>query len=639
MHKPLLAASGLLCCYPVLAQELPGTLDIVITAGRGETLIREAPGSISVISRHELEQQGGDNVQEVLQGTPGITLQGLGSGGRKTISLRGLESRHTLIMIDGRRIPASNDSIGPNTDYQYDWIPLEQIERIEVVRGPLSVLYGSDALGGAINIITRRPAARPHADLMLGSRSTAGSEGGDGHELRFNIGGGIGEQVRIGLSGQQSRRSALESRLTPGTSALEGREKQQLGLQLDWNWGEGQHLKLEHTDVQEQRWQDAVTRTGTAYQSRYDINRTQTSLGWEGRLGDIETRARAYQGQIDITNRATQGVTPTSPQTLDEQVLEAGAVFTPDAQARHRINTGLEYRRETLEHPNLDSSEDSVDTRAAFVQDTVRLGQNTRLTAGIRWDDHAVFGAETSPRIAVSHDLNEKLTLKASYGHGFHAPNIKQTAPGYSFQSGPFLIRSNPDLKPESNKALELGFHFGADLLTLDAALFRNAVDDLIDTRFNQLLDNGLQEWRYDNIHSATLQGLEVATRTKLTPALHLKGSYQYLDARDGDDIRLERRPRHTLSAGLEWNFGGWDSSLRAEHVADQLIIPPASNTLTALPDYTLWHAAFSRPLGKGLNLRLGINNLTDVRLEDKSPDFRHEEYPRTVRVELNGSF
>ncbi|HPQ97717.1 MAG TPA: TonB-dependent receptor, partial [Thiolinea sp.] len=401
----------------------------------------------------------------------------------------------------------------------------------------------------------------------------------------------------------------------------------------------GQHLKLEHTDVQEQRWHDSVTRTGTDYQSRYTINRTQTSLGWEGRAGGIEARARAYQGQVAIRNRATNGVTPTPPQTLNEQVLEAGAVFTPDSQARHRINTGLEYRRETLEHPNLNSKEDSTDTRAAFVQDTLRLGEHTRVTAGVRLDDHAVFGAETSPRIAVSHDLNAQLTLKASYGHGFRSPNIKQVSPGYSFQSGPYLIRSNPDLQPESNDTLELGLHFGTDLLTLDAALFRNTVDNLIDTRFNQLLDNGLQDWTYANIHSATLQGLETAARIKLAPGMRLKGNYQYLDARNGEGIRLEQRPRHTLSTELEWNFGGWDSSLRAEHVADQLIIPPGSATLTALPDYTLWHAAASRSLGKGLNLRVGINNLTDVRLENKSPDFRHEEYPRTVRVELSGRF
>ena len=97
--------------------------DVIVTATRSEINASEAPGSVTVISREEIEQKGGENILDIIRGTPGISLQGIGSGGRKSISLRGMESKHTLILVDGKRIPASNDVIGPNTDYQYDWVP------------------------------------------------------------------------------------------------------------------------------------------------------------------------------------------------------------------------------------------------------------------------------------------------------------------------------------------------------------------------------------------------------------------------------------------------------------------------------------------------------------------------------------
>ena len=129
------------------ATDIDALDDVIVTATRSIINTSEAPGSVTVINREEIEKTGGDNLLDIIRGTPGISLQGIGTGGRKTLSFRGLESKHTLILVDGKRVPGSNDAIGPNTDYQYDWIPTGRIERIEIVRGPMSVLYGADAIG------------------------------------------------------------------------------------------------------------------------------------------------------------------------------------------------------------------------------------------------------------------------------------------------------------------------------------------------------------------------------------------------------------------------------------------------------------------------------------------------------------
>lgn len=129
---------------------------VVVTASRHAVLEVDAPASLSVVSRRDIEARGADNVLDAVRAEPGISLQGRAVGGRKVIALRGLDSRHTLFLVNGQRIGASDGVIGAS-DFQYDWIASDDIERIEVVRGPLSVLYGSEALGGVVNIITRQP--------------------------------------------------------------------------------------------------------------------------------------------------------------------------------------------------------------------------------------------------------------------------------------------------------------------------------------------------------------------------------------------------------------------------------------------------------------------------------------------------
>jgi outer membrane receptor for ferrienterochelin and colicins len=614
----------------------PDVITITITGGSGVEA-RDASGSVSVIRHREIVQKGSANVLEAIRDTTGVNLQGVGTGGRKAISLRGMESKHTLLLINGKRVPASNDAIGPNTDYQYDWIPVEQIERIEVVRGPMSVLYGADALGGVINIITRQPARNATGTITLGGRLADGDQGGDGHALRFNLGGGVQDNLQLGLSGEQSRRSAVESQLTPGTSALEGREHQQLSFQADWQPAAGHNIELEHTRGREERWYDTATRTGTLYESRYDIERDQSSLSWKGAMGDTQASLRAYRSHVDITNQASHGVAPTSPQALQEDVADGSLIF--GAGGNHAITTGFELRRAQLEHPSLSTGRDEAKTRAAYLQDIISLGQRTEVTFGVRWDKHDSFGSELSPRAALTWDAGDNLTLKASYGHGFRAPTIKQLSPGYSFPAGIFIINSNPELQPETNDAWELGAGYSRNGFSVDAAVFDNKVKNLVDTRFERLLDDGVQEWTYDNIDSARLRGFEISTQLKLKDNVRLNSGYQYLDAKDGDQQRLEGRPRHTLSAALEWEKNGWLASIRAEHQADQVVIPPGSRTMVDLPETTLWNVGLSRQLSKNFEFRAGIENLTNLRLEEKSSAFRHEEYPRTLRLEVKGSF
>ncbi|MBS3934769.1 MAG: TonB-dependent receptor plug domain-containing protein, partial [Sulfuritalea sp.] len=164
------------CTFPGFAQAQPEARlkDVVVSATQSEHEVRTAPASVSVVTREEIETRNPVDLLDAVRGTPGVTLMGRGLGGRKTLSMRGLEGKHVLNLIDGRRITPTDDVVG-HSDYQYGWLPMSAIERIEVIRGPMSTLYGSEALGGVVNLITRQP-----KDRWIGSLGLTGAELLDG---------------------------------------------------------------------------------------------------------------------------------------------------------------------------------------------------------------------------------------------------------------------------------------------------------------------------------------------------------------------------------------------------------------------------------------------------------------------------
>ncbi len=607
---------------------------IFVTATLSEIDPADAPGSVTVIDRQQIEQNGGENILDLIRSTAGISLQGIGSGGRKTLSLRGLESKHTLILVDGKRIPGSNDTLGPNTDYQYDWVATGKIERIEVVRGPMSVLYGADALGGVVNIITRRPGKKLTGNVKLTGRLANddvndSKNDGDGHDADFNISGGVTDNLQFSVGAQHARRASVASKLKVGQSAIEGRKKQQLALAANWQPAENHNIEMGYSIGQEDRWNDTATRRNVLYQSQYDIDRDQLSLVWKGTIGTTTSSLRAYQSKVDVVNKASNGVAATAPQKLTDTVME-GNISVPLGE-KHFITAGLEHRMEELENTNLVNNKDDFTLNSVYFQDEIELNDNTLITLGARVDDHEAFGSEVSPRASIVWSANDNLKLKGSYGHGFKAPTIKQASSDYVFSIGIINITGNSDLEPETSDAFELGANYSTEKYSIDAAVFDNKVKNLIE------LTGPITNRTYQNISEARLKGAELSTQFFLKDGLTLNTSYQYLDAKDGDGIRLNQRAQHSLSSGITWDKNSWQWNLNAEYLSGQNI--EKNNVANDVPGYSLWNAGVRKSINKNLDLAFRVNNLTDVRLEDKSDAFLHEEYPRTFSLELRGKF
>ncbi|MBL8352920.1 MAG: TonB-dependent receptor [Burkholderiaceae bacterium] len=651
MSRP--AAICLLAAFggPALAQVVDPPLQqtVVVSATRHAISEVDAPASISVVTPQDIADRGADNVFEALRGEPGITAIGRTISGRRNVSIRGMEGRHTLYLVDGMRL-GNTDGVVGHSDFQYDWVPVQDIARIELVRGPMSVLYGSEALGGVVNVITRVPGDRWSLRAMAEGSWTDmrnGSDpGGDGWRVALSADGPLGEHFRLGASLAATRRQVVAGSVDPRLSDLEGRDKQDASLRLVWLPAPGHQVALETRLGQEDRWAGVRERSGKRryHQSMHDLERSHSALGWSADWAGpwrASSLLRAYNSRIDVENSRTAGVAPLRPQSLRDDVVEGQGTLAP--LAGQFYTAGFELRDEQLQNEALPGGQGGVGHRALFGQAELDLAPGLALTLGVRHDHHEQFGDEFSPRAYAVWKPAPGWVVKGGYGHGFKAPTLKQITPGYVEDEGPYTYFSNPALVPETNDEVEFGAGWDSAALGLQAMLFHNRVDRLIVPRlFGTAAGRG--QYVFENIDQAVLKGVELESRW-VPPAGWGAGwivglNYTYLDARDGSGQRLEKRPRHTLAFSVDWAGGPWRAGLRLEHQADQLIAAAVlGQPMQPLPDLTRLSVQLAFNLARGLDLSFGVENLGNLQLAEKSPLFTWAEPPRTWRAALRGEW
>jgi outer membrane receptor for ferrienterochelin and colicins len=640
MNKRTMALAAALLSGAACAQQsaAPSTAQtVVITATRYAMLAADAPAALSVVTRRDIEARGADNVFEAIRGETGLSLQGRAVGGRKVLSVRGMDSRHALFLVDGKRIGASDGVIGAS-DFQYDWLAMDDVERIEIVRGPMSVLYGSEAMGGVVNVITRQAGDAWRFGFMTEATSPDGERGGDGWRLGARADGPLagGFFLRAGIAASSTL--PIASTVDPRISELEGRDKRDAWLGLTWRAQPGQRLEIEQRAGTEDREGNARERSGRRrYHITYnDIERSISSLSWDAEWNHgLETQLRAYRAMIDVTNRRTEGVTVNVPQRVQETVLE-GQARKPFAA--HALTGGFEVRNESLEDPGLPGGRSVLPHRSVFVQDEWGVSAPLTVTFGLRHDAHGSYGQEWSPRAYAVWRAGGPWTVKGGVSHGFKVPNLKQVVPG-ARPEGPNTFIGNPDLKPERSNALELGVGYGAGASQAQVMMFDQRVDDLVEIRLvTPGAAPGTGTYTYENLSKARLRGIEASASQALGAGFTATLAYTYLDAKNGNGVRLDRRPRHSATARLDWQQGPWRAGLTAEHAGDQLLPAATTNTPSQrVPDLTLLGAHVTCSLPSGIEASLGVRNLTNLSLAAKSPLFTQVEAPRTWRLALRG--
>ncbi|KXO83737.1 TonB-dependent receptor plug domain-containing protein [Stutzerimonas stutzeri] len=611
---------------------------MVVTATRSSVSLADAPAAMTVITAEQIRARGATNLLEALRGTPGITLNGRQVGGRKTLSIRGAEDRHTLVLIDGRRISSTDDTIG-HSDYQYGWVGIEQIERIEVVRGPMSALYGSEAIGGVINIITRQAQREWSGGVTL--RGDVGQgDTGNGHRLAARASGPLAESLDVAMAVEEVRRESTPWEQDRRVSEMEGQDRQTGSLAISYRPFEGQTLKLDllRSDETRDRDQQYAYYARPIYLDTYELERRQNSLAWNADWGDLQSQLRFTRSEFDVTNKRTHNLAPTRPQSIRDDVWDGSLNFHIGED--HALTVGGEHRDERLENAGLIGGSDSATHQAVFIQDEIALATGWALTLGARLDDHEIFGRETSPRAWLVWRATPELTFKAGYGEAFRAPTLKQISPNYVGAEGPHTFLGNADIKPETSRSFELGVDWHDERGAYTANLYRNEIDDLIYYR-RLRTEPGIPPrtiYQYDNIEQARIEGLELTGRRELGYGIALGATVNWMDPRDArTDAKLNGRPEFTATPSLEWTMAKWNALVQWEYIGKQYL--EGSNGQERAPGYSVVNASLGYRLHDNLTLRGGVLNIGNVRLEDKSELFGYAEQGRTGWLAVEAGF
>jgi outer membrane receptor for ferrienterochelin and colicins len=613
---------------------------VVITATSGERFLKDAPASVTVVTGEELRERPVRDLAEAIEGTPGIQLTGIGLG-RRGISIRGMLPEQTLVLVDGMRVTNSASAIA-HSDFELGWVPAEAIERIEVVRGPMSSLYGSEALGGVVNIITRRATDEWHGSFSTFGLIAEHGLGGNGYSFSGYAGGPIIPGV-LGLNvwGQFQGRTELASPDNVRVSSL-GEEKAFTGnATLTWTPDAQQRIDLSYGAGYETRWSNlqGAGPFPTYYRSDDDIWRQHVSLSHEGAWDWGTSRVRIYSAMLDRENERSDGAPPSGPHKFIDTVGDGQISFSP--LANHKFTIGGEVRQERLKDPTVnDAGRADQMHYAGFIQDEIYLGDEWELVLGSRFDHHETFGWHTSPRAYLLYHLNDALTFKGGVGAGFKAPTLKQLSPEYEARAGGgrFTVIGNPDLEPETNLSFEAGFEYQQGIWSARAMAFQNDVENLIQAVCVVRCTGAPgATWTYENVDEARIRGVEVGGGVDLPWNMRLDANYTYLDPIDKTTgERLPDRSNHSANATFAWSpIENLMTSLRVNNVGPQKTTTASSKQ----PAYTLVSAYANYDFNEHTTLQLGIENITDVRLADGNGAYAFADEGRRYFLGLKAKF
>ena len=590
---------------PLFAQDTTRIESIVVTATRTDSHARRLSSSVSVVSGSELRQRGFRFVLDWLKEVPGLNVVQTGSfGGLTSLFTRGGESDYTKVLVDG--IPANQ----PGGSIDLANLGTDLVERIEILRGPASVLYGSDAVSGVIQIVTRRGAGRPRIDVAarfgtFGTADLQAEAAGASGIARWSAGVTRFSSDGIYPYNSQYRNTTASARLGLVPDA-------KTDLAFTARWGDNQyHFPTDFagalSDTNQFGGQDGLTLSldaGRQLAPRFTLRALAGLFDTETSFDDVSDGINDQSGFGFEQHRRAK---------VKRGLVDVRGLF--EATKALQLSGGVEFSNEDQHSTGSTTSDfgDGVFTdeseferergnTAFYGQALARLGEKADLQAGIRLDDNDVFGNFTTWRLGLAVRPTSSLKLHASAGTAFKQPTFSE-----QFADTPFEV-GDPDLVPEESTSWQAGaeLSFAAQRVTVTATYFAQQFTNMILYAFASPGDP-----TYVNVAEARADGIETGLFVALTGELGLKARYTWLDTEvendggSGDDTiqqgeSLIRRPGSSAGIGLDWQPGlsGY-YSLTVDYTGsrDDVDFRPFPAVRTTLDGYTLVNASADFPL------------------------------------------
>ena len=555
----LLSAVALNCLLPVSAQAADETFSkldtIVIVGSRLEQTATEIGTSVSVITAEEIDSLGYDFAVDAVASAPGVTINQNGSyGGTATVRIRGAASEQTLVLIDGIVV---NDTTSPGGGFDFARLDTSNIAQIEVLKGPQSTLWGTDAIGGVVSIITKRPedgfggalfGEYGSYNTFSGGASLAGASNRGDFRLALTNTSSDGISKADEANGNDEK-DGYESYTMSGRGSLALGPDARLELNLHYTEAEADF--------------DSFSFTSQGFIGDGDEASETEELS--GQLAfifsalDDRLDNQLLMSYADIDRQNFNAGSPSFGAEGDRKAYRYQGTYT--FNPRHKTAFGIE--REDIEANGLETSIDGI-----FGLHEFKASEALTLTGGLRVDDHEDFGSKTTGRIAAAFNPNSQMTLRTSWGQGFKAPTIFQ---GTFFCCG--ADAPNPDLEPETSEAFDLGLDWRSSdgKLELGATYFSQDIKNLIN----------FSAGTYFNVAEVETSGIELYGDYQMAEWLNISASYAIIDAEDksiagqlariperSGDVTFAVTPTGPLSGALHIRYNGDENDANGEVAA-----------------------------------------------------------------------
>ena len=590
--------------------------EIVVTANKYATPVSRVASSVTIITAAEIEMKQKSTVVEVLRDVPGLAVVEQGGPGKLTsVFMRGANSNFVLVLIDGVEV---NNPASPNNGFDFSTLQISDIEKIEIVRGPQSTLYGSEAIAGVINIITKKGSGKPsftfsgeggsHA-FLKGSVSSAGSLGKFNYAVNF---------------------SRLQ---TEGISAIKGDNFENDGYannsifaKLGYDFSGNLNFNLMYKQIDAAGDIDQAQKNGDDPNYTFDsktrlINGKINGSFLNGKLqSSIRTSYFTFSGNTnDKEDAAHPGIKSDSKfdgrrLSLDFQnnlVIGKSNIFTLGLDYRSDKASSSYYSESSFGSYQSEFPEESIGTFGVYLQDQVNYAGNFFASVGIRYDNNNKFGSVFTYRIAPAYLIRHSGTkLKASFGTGFKAPSVMNL-----FDP----VYGNPDLSPEKSSGWEAGIEqsFLKGNLQFGLTYFNFKITDMIgfDSNFKPV-----------NINKAESKGIEAGLTLQNISGFSFNTTYTYNKVNDvsesnpNKEDQLIRRPEHKLVVNANYNYNGklninLSANMNGKRYDNDYSVWPAKRVV--LDSYTLLNLAVSYKIFDYLTVTGKVENLLDTEYEE----------------------
>ncbi len=638
-----LASIGMQSAYAADAAGINDMDTVVVTASLQKHTVASAPAFATVLSTEDIEKSPVNSLADLLRETVGVANV-TDDSGRDQISIRGLDGKYTLMLVNGKRV-SSTGALWRGSDFDFNSIPLSSIKRVEIVRGPMAALYGSDAIGGVVNIITKTPTKDWKGSVTGEYRQVASGDKGNQHKLSANVSGAVNDALSLSLNGEIYDRDPW---FAPGTNpaiqspALEEKKSHNFVGSATWKLAENQSLDFDLAYANDKRpygvyyyYFDPASKYEARDLRAQESKRTTFGVTHKGSWDWGSTHAYLSRETTKIDDFNTRYNAPQQRNLKEENTY--AKFYANVSLGINALAAGVDLRRQEIKDAVsfVKTGKAKIDSSALFVEDEITLSDSLRLTLSGRADHNDSFGNHFSPKGYLTYALNKDITIKGGVSKAFKAPEAYQTNAEYGIIScgGNCMLYGNPALEPETSTNYEGGIEIRKKTWGASAVVFKNDVDDMILAAY----DPALKMRRWTNINKAKTSGLELQGDVQLHPQFSVSANYTHLNAdaidNQGKKTQIDSRPKNTAHVSFDWKPLPWlTSSLSSNYIGKQFY------EQHELPSYTRTDLALSAKVDKVV-LRFGVKNLGNVNLDKKDKNFQSNELGRNYYASATYNF